>query len=469
MVAAAVRVAPVKLVREGLDPTRLRVLPRGRYLLVMDRISGRWVTLDAGLEPLLRLLGAPTAAVPADLRPGLEGVRRLLRDRAVGVAGSERRFDALTTLIVKLTNACNLACAYCYDYEQFEKARRIEARHALDAIRQGLALCEGRLWVILHGGEPMLVWPLIEDIVTRGEALARESDKAISFSGQSNMTRLTERVVRFSIEHNIDWGVSIDGQAETHDVFRIRHDGRGSYELFAHALERFPRFVRGCGVMSTITQANDARLLEIARHFRDLGMPSWDWTLFQPIGRGRAEADRFEPDGERLRAAWLRLFRAVEGGEFAGFRVLPVTKYLDNFLSGPGRNMCMRPECGAGRDLLSISADGAIEACDCIDPTGPLAGLGHLDDTGLAQARQSPPALAIRGRDVQAGPCGDCIWYGVCGGTCLAHAPSLNDVWAQSCLMSQLAFDTISDSLVRGDALLDYLRSLEPAVAPCDA
>jgi len=54
----------------GLDPARLRLLPRDPYLLVMDRVSGRWVTLDAGLEPLLRLLGAPAATVPAELRRG---------------------------------------------------------------------------------------------------------------------------------------------------------------------------------------------------------------------------------------------------------------------------------------------------------------------------------------------------------------------------------------------------------------
>jgi uncharacterized protein len=432
-------------------------------MLVMDRVSGRWVTLDARFEPLLRLLAAPGGAIPESLRPRLHELAALLRERSIGIPETERRFGALSTIIIKLTNACNLACTYCYDFERSERARRIELAQAVEAIRQGIDLCEDRLWVILHGGEPMLVWPLIEEIVRQGELIAKDRGKQICFSGQSNMTRLTERIVRFSIEHGIDWGVSVDGPAAVHDTFRIRHDGRESYSLFAQSLDRFPRFVRACGVMSTITTANDSILLEIARHFRELGMPSWDWTLFQPIGRGRESAAHLDFDGERLRAAWLRLFQAVEAGEFAGFRVLPITKYLDNFLSGPGKNMCMRPECGAARDLLSVSADGSIEACDCIDPAGPLAGLGHVAQGGLQEARQSPIAESIRARDVQAGPCGECIWFGVCGGTCLAHAPSLDDVWEQACLMSQLAFDEISRSLVRGDALLHYLDSLQPA------
>ena len=48
--------------------------------------------------------------------------------QGVGVAGQARDFTDLTTVIVKLTNACNLACAYCYeDFETTERARRIEA------------------------------------------------------------------------------------------------------------------------------------------------------------------------------------------------------------------------------------------------------------------------------------------------------------------------------------------------------
>lgn len=462
---AVIAERPVTVRRPGVDPDRLRVLPREDCLLVMDRLSGRWVTIDPALQPLLSLLGLALSRVPEALREPTRQLQQLLLSRSVGVPGSEARFDALNTVIIKLTNACNLACAYCYDHERSEKARRIERDIALDAIGQALDLCPGHLWVILHGGEPMLVWPLIEDLVLASQALARARGKSIDFSGQTNLSRLNDRVVTFSLEHGIDWGVSIDGPAELHDRFRVRHDGRGSYDLFLDALQRYPHFVRRCGVMSTITRVNESQLLELARHFRDLGMPSWDWTLFQPIGRGRDDAARFEPDGERVRRSWLQLLAAVEAGEFDGFRVQPVTKYLDNLLLGPGRNMCMRPQCGAARDLLSVSADGVLEACDCIDPLGPLSGLGRVGQTTLTQARDSAPAHAIRGRDLQAGACGDCLWYGLCGGTCLAHAPSLSEVWAASCLMSQTAFDALTASLVRGDELLRYLNTLDTATA----
>jgi uncharacterized protein len=228
------------------------------------------------------------------------------------------------------------------------------------------------------------------------------------------------------------------------------------------SLSRFPDFLKQSGVMSTITRVNDSRLLETARHFRDMGMASWNWSLFQPIGRGREQSTHFEFDIDQLLSSWNELFDAVEAGEFDGFPVMPVKKYLDNFISGPGGNMCMRPQCGAARDLLSISADGTIEACDCIDPTGPLSNLGSLTTGTLAEARASSTANAIRSRNVdtkEAG-CGECLWYGVCGGTCLAHSPGLHEVWSDSCEVAKLAFARISYSMLHSGHLLRYLKSI---------
>ena len=91
-------------------------------------------------------------------------------------------------------------------------------------------------------------------------------------------------------------------------------------------------------------------------------MAGWDWSLFQPIGRGRS-GGLFQVDIDKLCGSWGQLFDAVADGEFDGFLVQPVKKYLDNFLHGPGGNMCLRPKCGAARDLLSISANGTGSSC----------------------------------------------------------------------------------------------------------
>ncbi len=428
----------------------------------MDRVSGRWLLLASDAEPLLRLLPHSAEEIPKLYKNSVNELRRILIDKGLGIEGSERIFTAFNTIILKLTSACNLACAYCYDYEQKEQAANLSVEHARKSICQALDQAEEKLWVILHGGEPMLMWPRIEEIVVIGEAEARRRRKEIRFTGQSNFTRLDERIVDFSMEHDIVWGVSLDGWEDLNDRFRVDHKGTGSFSQFLDAYKKYPEFVRGAGVMSTITTANDNQLLAMARYFRDLGMASWDWSIFQPIGRGRGRQYRYQPRIKHLGPAWNELFDAVIAGEFDGFPVLPIRKYLENFMHGPANNMCLRPQCGAARDLLSISADGVIEACDCIDPAGPLAGLGHLDQDSLSDAWKSPVAQTIRSRDMQSHPrCVDCIWYGICGGTCLAHADELNALWQEGCAVALIAFDRVSNALAEGRAIQRYLESLD--------
>lgn len=210
--------------------------------------------------------------------------------------------------------------------------------------------------------------------------------------------------------------------------------------------------------MATITSANYDNLLGISRYFQSQGLRGWDWSLFQPIGRGRQQAEVcFEID--KLIDSWNELFEAVTTGEFDGFAVSPVLKYLDNFLNGPGRNMCMRKGCGAGRDLLSISSDGQVEACDCIDPQGPLANLGNLKLVTLTRARDSEVARLIRSREVEQGRCEQCIWLAVCGGTCLARAQTLHGICEDECQLALNAFDRISNDLAESTRLRDYLNS----------
>ena len=131
------------------------------------------------------------------MRSRVTGLRDNLVKQGVGVENQPRDFSALTTIIIKLTNACNLACAYCYDYETTEKAQRIEATLAIRGLEQAIDLCANKLWVIFHGGEPMLVWPLIETLVLRGKRYAAERGVQIEFTGQTNLTRLTDRIVEF--------------------------------------------------------------------------------------------------------------------------------------------------------------------------------------------------------------------------------------------------------------------------------
>jgi uncharacterized protein len=438
------------------NASRVATLRRGDKVMVMDRSTGRSVYVKAD-EDVLKLIATGEERLPPELTATRRQAIAELADQGIGVSRPPR-FESLNTLILKMTNACNYACTYCYDYEPEETAAHLELDLALRALSEALELCEKGLQIIFHGGEPFLRFQNIKQIVMAGEEMAARLGKTLVFSGQTNLSMLTEESVSFSMEHGINWGFSLDGPARTNNFFRVLKNGAGTHNRFEQALERFPEFVRGCSCMATITSANHDNLLGISRYFRDCGLAGWDWTLFQPIGRGRPHYE-IDFDVTRLIASWNELFDALADGEFDGFLVSPVAKYIENFINGPGRNMCMRQDCGAGRDLLSISSDGQIEACDCLDPKGPYSNLGNVKLTTLTRARDSETAQLIRSRDTQKLKCHSCIWLAVCGGTCLARASSLHGVYENECQVALNAFDRVSLHLAESTRLLDYMNS----------
>ncbi len=439
------------------DKSRVGILKLNSRLLVMDRLTGRSVYIPSSNEHVLKLVASCEDSLPSNLHPIRIKAIEELSSQGIGV-GLKPHFETLNTVILKLTNACNYACKYCYDYEPEETASSMQVNTALAVLEQALELCNERLQVIFHGGEPFLMFDRIKNIVLAGEELATRLGKQILFAGQTNLSLLTDDSVSFSQEHNIYWGFSLDGSSTNNDTFRMLKDGTGTHEKFEKALKKFPDFVRRCSAMATITSANYNDLLKISNYFQACGLSGWDWSLFQPIGRGRSHQE-IDFDVAQLIDSWNELFDAIVDGEFDGFAIAPVLKYIENFLNGPGRNMCMRKECGAGRDLLSISADGQIEACDCIDPLSPLSNLGHIKDISLTTARESEKAQIIRSRDVQKDKCNRCIWLAVCGGTCLARSPSLHGIYENECQIALNAFDRISRHFAESNRLKVYAES----------
>ncbi len=448
----------------------LSLLPLGEKAMVMDRSNGKWAMVAAECVPLVRLLPFDEEAIPADLRPRRAALVDALRAAGLGNGwtGPRRAFNAL---ILKLTKSCNFRCAYCYSTEPGDGRGEMPLEVALTAIEEALQretdAPQGAerpdLLVILHGGEPLLCFPLVREVVTAGERIAARLGKRIAFGGQTNLSRLNRETVEFSLAHHVSWGVSLDGPSELNDACRVLAGGGGTYRFFERACREHPEFIRGCGILTTITAQNQDYLLNIARHFRDCGAAGWGWTLFQAAGLGRDGAGRFAVSYDRLIAAWNALFDAVEAGEFDGFEVGPVVRYVENLVCGPGTNMCMRKGCGAARELLSVSADGSIEACDCIDRRGPLAGLGvvRTDASGsLRQAADSEKARLIRSRDVTLGECGECMWLALCGGGCMAYAAALHARAEGQCALAKNAFARVASSIASSDKLRRYWDSV---------
>lgn len=131
---------------------------------------------------------------------------------------------------LNLTHRCNLACEYCYSGRKITKdmsfaTARKTVDFAMDIAPPGQAIGFG-----FAGGEPLLCFDLLTEIVEYIRKQERNAKKTASLSITSNGTLLTEPILDFIRQENIDLCVSIDGPAHVHNLNRCYKDGRGSFE-----------------------------------------------------------------------------------------------------------------------------------------------------------------------------------------------------------------------------------------------
>ncbi len=164
------------------------------------------------------------------------------------VTEREEQLNIARTITFQVTDACNLACTYCYQGNKGTHSMPFEiAKELIDKLLSG----EGGITrylnnppgVILEfiGGEPMLEIGLIDKVVDYFRMRTLELDHpwatkyAISFSSNGTLY-FDEKVQRFlkKNQEHTSYSVTVDGIKKVHDACRIFPDGKGSYDI-AHA------------------------------------------------------------------------------------------------------------------------------------------------------------------------------------------------------------------------------------------
>jgi uncharacterized protein len=488
-------------------------------LLVVPHGRPGWLRFPAAMETLLDALdGAEVgelrarekfADIAAAVREWYEGGllfiggRTGLRAEATG--GDDAAAEPPSALLLKLTGACDMACRYCYDYD----ARRWPGRMSTETARRLIVEClrpRRRLTLMFHGGEPMLRFAQIRELVDFAGRRAADVGASVHFSVQTNGLHFSDPIVEFLRAHRFSVGVSLDGPAKVHDRNRVDHGGRGTFERIAENFARFPRFMRDeVGYISVVGYSDDLADIDAAwRFFRDLGVHTWKLLPADPEGRasGTPKVSGF---GQVFVDFLATRLDAVLRGAIERPYITNLVQLIEPFLSIERPNMCMKMPCGAAGDLLVLDATGEIRACDCTDhplfrllpgeagaaapapgaepgsgsahrslplveirTTRPPAAAGPPADPpagGLVErSRATASVRALRERErwlLHRAPCAACPWLHQCAGTCPAKAlmsnGSLLSIDALECATRLTLFPRILGDVSRpGSRLREY-------------
>ncbi|QAT60445.1 radical SAM protein [Acidilutibacter cellobiosedens] len=144
-----------------------------------------------------------------------------------------------------ITNKCNMNCKYCYvgDEKSNFSMPKLIIDKSIEFIFKNFGKYKDNvndyLMVRFHGGEPLIEFNLIEDIVKKINY--RKKDKNFKFAITTNGTILDKDIILFLKNEIYDLTVSLDGNKKTQDTMRPFKDGNSSFEKVlknAEILER---------------------------------------------------------------------------------------------------------------------------------------------------------------------------------------------------------------------------------------
>jgi uncharacterized protein len=312
---------------------------------------------------------------PQDVEDTLD---ELLRVRALRVRDSSirpsRTMIPLTalpvqTVVLNVTNQCNLACTYCYEYgedkivdtangPQPKFMSEETSRAAVDFMLREA----GRVaHLTFFGGETLLNFPVLRATVSYARARAEALGKDVDFSITTNATLLRPEIIDFLADNRIGVTISIDGPPDLQDRFRVFHDGHGSYDVVAPKIRALlaRHRTRPIGARVTLTR----QTLDVRRIFRHLTEEMGFWEVgFAPVTTSPSRSHAIEEDGfdrmlEQFRELAFEFRDAAIEGRRHGFSNVRDT--IEEIHHGASKAF----PCGAGFGLLGVATDGAVGLC----------------------------------------------------------------------------------------------------------
>ena len=309
-----------------------------------------------------------------------ETVGELLRVRAISVEGvpdepPPRQMPPenfpLTTMVLNVTNQCNLSCTYCYEYGEdkivdTENGRKPKfmseqtARESVDFMLRESG--ENRMaHLTFFGGETLLNLPVLRFAIAYARERAAAMGKEVDFSLTTNGTLLRPEVIDFLTENRVGVTISIDGPKEMQDQFRVFHNGTGSYDVIAPKIRELLRRhqTRPIGARVTLT----SHTLDVRKIFQHLTEEIGFWEVgFAPVttspNRKYAIAEEgFDDMLEQFRSLADEFLEFAVENRHHGFSNVKDT--LEEIHKGVSKAY----PCGAGLGLMGVSTDGDVALC----------------------------------------------------------------------------------------------------------
>ncbi len=174
----------------------------------------------------------------------------------------EKSGNVVKALCLHVAHTCNLNCAYCFASQgKYHGERGLMSldvgKRAIDFLIENSG-SRTNLEVDFFGGEPLMNWEVVKDIVRYARSVEKAANKNFRFTLTTNGMLIDDDVIDFTNREMHNVVLSLDGRKEIHDRVRVDYNGCGSFDRI---VPKFRKLVKARGdreyyMRGTFTHAN---------------------------------------------------------------------------------------------------------------------------------------------------------------------------------------------------------------------
>ncbi|WP_202707306.1 thioether cross-link-forming SCIFF peptide maturase [Sporosalibacterium faouarense] len=332
--------------------------------------------------------------------------------------------NIVKALCLHIAHDCNLRCKYCFASQGDFHGDRLfmsldVGKKALDFLVENSGN-RVNLEVDFFGGEPLMNFEVVKDLVKYGRELEKKHNKKFRFTITTNGVLLNKNNMKFINENMENVVLSLDGRKSVNDDMRPTISGEGSYDVI---VPKFLEFVKMRGnksyyIRGTFT-SNNLDFSKDVLNFKELGFksisvepvvasPEQDYALLEK------HLETIINEYEKLSKEYIKFKKNGDGFDFFHFMI--------DLNQGP----CFIKRvvgCGAGVEYLAVTPEGDLYPChqfvgnDEFKMGDVYNGVNNLD------LRAEFKDANIYSKD----DCKDCWAKFYCSGGCHANAYNFNN------------------------------------------
>ena len=346
----------------------------------------------------------------------------------------KKRSTVVKALCLHVAHDCNLACRYCFASEGEYHGKR--ALMSLETGKKALDFLVANsgnrvnLEVDFFGGEPLMNWDVVKQLVEYGRSLEEANNKKFRFTLTTNGVLLDDDIIEFANKEMANVVCSIDGRKEINDAKRPFRGGQGSYDVIvpkfkkvAESREQMNYYVRG-----TFTHDN-LDFSEDVKHLADLGFGqiSVEPVVAKPEDSYALREEDIPKIMEQYDELAKDIIRRRKEGKPVNF-----FHFMIDLSGGP----CVAKRvsgCGAGTEYLAVTPWGDLYPCHQFVGNEDFL-MGNVEEGILrTDIRDEFKTCNVYAKD----KCKKCFAKFYCSGGCAANSYNfhgdINDAYDLGC------------------------------------